>query len=953
MPALTSRCRLSRTWNIPRLVALGGGLALIVAFAGDASARPRLDPRLRSFKTHLDDEAGYGRSPQEAMNRAGGLPAGVRVLADGSGNLGIDCLMRLDEGGFEELRRHGITPRTRSGPFVTITLTPEELAIVSGLDGVRDVELSRPLTPYLDISGPTIRSNDVHGGPGPLFSGTGFTGRNVVIGIIDTGIDVTHEDFKRPDGTTRIERIWDQTSDAGLPPQGFGSGTEWTAAQINAGTAQAGDNSGHGTHVAGIAAGDGSDTGNLQPANQYVGIAPEADIIVVETTFFTDNVIDAIDYIFSRAGSRDAVINLSLGTQDGPHDGTSLFDMMIENRLGPGRIIVAAAGNESNEAVHARQSMNAGADSLVFTFQIGNYTPSPGASNDVVYLDGWFEGTDNFKFVIESPSGWRSREIVNNDRLITCVPGTGGEGRLYVENNFLQGGPGPANGDREIYVEITDISNTCGAPEPGIWKIVARRNGVVAPPGHIDLWVAGASLGNNQSAYPRFLSGVSNSHLVGSPASAPGVLSTGAYLTRRSWTIIGPAGRQYQNITDADLGKVTSFSSPGPLRNGDIAPTLVAPGMGIAAARSFQAPNNPDLTLQDGRHVINQGTSQASPHLAGAAALLLERCPHLAPADLFRRFTESAHRDANTGSEPNNVYGYGKLDVRAALALDSPTLACAINGVSVTDPGALLTYTDDTVDARNRRWSVTSSPAGIATIVGGDDDQTVQIRFTGDGTCVLSLSVSDADDPDGCRTVCQMNVMIGTSSSYFSVLEALPEAGKVRLHWELRDDSPEVLGFHLSRGPASNGPFERITDSLLESEDGRFEYVDADVIPGQEYWYILEAMTPESTLEQFGPLFAVPLGVQLNLAQNGPNPFPSTTRIRYSLPVAAEVSLRIYDLGGRLVQTLLDGPAGPGDGEATWDGTDSHGQPAPDGIYFYRLTAGSENRTRKMMLLRR
>ena len=517
-------------------IALSAAVTLLLLLSSrEGAARPRLDPRLSALRHQLSKEAEAGRTPEMiAADKTRPLASGTRILSRASGpTLGIDCILELGDGGREELLRHGITPWTPSGRFVTATLTPEELDIVADLDEINRVDLSRVLNPYLDVSRTLTQADQVNGGSGPTFPVTGFTGRNVVIGIIDTGVDLAHGDFRKPNGQTRISYAWDQLSSTGTPPPGFGFGSEWTEAQINNGQATLVDNSGHGTHVAGIALGDGSATGNGRPAQQYVGVAPEADLIVVKTTFTQSDVLNAIDWVFARAGSRDAVINLSLGTQDGPHDGTSLFDQAVADKLGPGRAIVAAAGNEAAQALHARLTMPpSGTDSLVFTFQVPSYTALPGSGNDQVFLDGWYDGGDVMSFRLEAPSGWRSREIPNNNRLIACTTKPGGEGQILADNNNTTDVPPPPNGDKEFYLQITD-DGSCGTPASGVWKVIAYRRGSIVN-GAVDLWITFAQLGST-GGYPRFVTGVTNTHLVGSPASAPGVISVGAFVSKRQW----------------------------------------------------------------------------------------------------------------------------------------------------------------------------------------------------------------------------------------------------------------------------------------------------------------------------------------------------------------------------------------------------------------------------------
>src|SRR5262249_18338556 len=224
----------------------------------------------------------------------------------------------------------------------------------------------------------------------------------IIVGEVDTGIDWSSDDFKKPDGTTRILNIWDQTV-AGTPPAGFAIGTEWTSAQINANLCTHHDTDGHGTHVMGTAAADGAATGNAQPAFQFTGMAPKADIIVVATTFQTADIIDGVNYIFQKAAAlgKNAVVNLSLGSQFGAHDGTEDFDTAMNAMTGPGKIICVAAGNDGNAGIHCKQLVPPGPAQTV-TFSVPAYTANAGTVNDFVLVDAYYPGSANMTVTLTS-----------------------------------------------------------------------------------------------------------------------------------------------------------------------------------------------------------------------------------------------------------------------------------------------------------------------------------------------------------------------------------------------------------------------------------------------------------------------------------------------------------------------------------------------------------------------
>ena len=165
-----------------------------------------------------------------------------------------------------------------------------------------------------------------------------------MVGIIDTGIDVAHPAFQSG-GSTRIVNYLHQETDE-----------EFTKADIDAGNADGSiDVIGHGTHVAGIAAGNGAGS----PSNKWRGVAPDADLAIVKTTFDTADIAVAVKHIFDLADTRSqpCVVNLSLGGHFGAHDGSSVVERMLDDLSGDGRVVVVSAGNEGNDSIHASTTL--------------------------------------------------------------------------------------------------------------------------------------------------------------------------------------------------------------------------------------------------------------------------------------------------------------------------------------------------------------------------------------------------------------------------------------------------------------------------------------------------------------------------------------------------------------------------------------------------------------------
>ncbi|HNT34938.1 MAG TPA: S8 family serine peptidase, partial [bacterium] len=251
------------------------------------------------------------------------------------------------------LKNLGIRVNTLSGGWATALIPKEDLVGLLRRPEVLYIHASKPVLPCMDVSVPATRASELH-------APSSVKGQGVLVGIVDSGIDWTHEDFKKPDGTSRIRYIWDQEDTVGPNPSGFSYGTEWTKAQIDVGNCRETDTNTHGTHVAGTVAGDGSATGNGQPANRFVGMAPEAEIVFVKYSDDENSIVDGVSYIFQRAEAlgKPVSVNISLATQRGPHDGTYPQDAALNNLVGsgkPGKILCIAASNEgySQYPIHA------------------------------------------------------------------------------------------------------------------------------------------------------------------------------------------------------------------------------------------------------------------------------------------------------------------------------------------------------------------------------------------------------------------------------------------------------------------------------------------------------------------------------------------------------------------------------------------------------------------------
>jgi len=507
------------------------------------------------------------------------------------------------------------------------------------------------------------------------------SGKGVLIGIIDTGIDWRHEDFRNPDGTTRIKYILDFSVPGDLNgdqipdgPDVYG-GTLYTESQINQALQglveiKSLDRVGHGSHVAGIAAGNGLGTDNNVPAGTYTGVAPEADLIIVKASlrdtegYQPVNLVNSMAFIDSIASllGQPYVINLSIGGQEGPHDGTNLEELAVDNLTGPGKpgkVAFIAAGNDGDSEIHVAGELSSAQSSKVVTFNIPKYTPQAQAKNDYVLFDIWYDAAANISITLTSPGG-KTFGPVN---AFGVVGDDTNEGALYIENALH--GPSQQNGDKEILLQIYDYTAE-KPPAQGKWTLTFRGTY-----GTFHLWMYA------NECQAKITSGVDESHLISIPGTAKQAITVGSYVTKKSWTDYYGSSWQYPWTISA----LSTYSSPGPTRDERQKPDLVAPGQEIAATFSrdaspaseqsvFAPPEGQKeklFIMPDGKHGLLHGTSMAAPHGTGTAALLLELNPNLDASQIKEILINSARQDPFTGSVPNYQFGHGKLDVQAAL----------------------------------------------------------------------------------------------------------------------------------------------------------------------------------------------------------------------------------------------------------------------------------------------
>ncbi|OGU59237.1 MAG: hypothetical protein A2X64_01720 [Ignavibacteria bacterium GWF2_33_9] len=505
-----------------------------------------------------------------------------------------------------------------------------------------------------------------------------YTGKGVIVGIIDWGFDYTHPAFYDELGNCRISRVWDQTLD-GLPPTPFNYGTEITSVDSLQTIQTDYDQSSHGSHVAGIAAGSGWPTAGL-----YEGVAPEAEIVMValrhprpEFTGYTNafsDFVDAAKYIFDYAESvgKPAVANLSWGNVMGPKDGNSIITEALEDIVGKGKIFVNSAGNSGNSLVHSQLICSA-QDSLNWTYftyaSTINFTPKE------IFIDCWGENSKEFKLNLTSIESTSNPVTVcetdffssNQDTILTFE-------MLYKDEDTIRV---TAFINQNEYNSRPRILLNIKSPNTHWFKVEVNSQN-----SNIHLF---SSLIKNGNGYTSFFSRLNDTaatpgdaeYTIGDWASGDKLLCIGASVSKETFV-------NYKNflykVGSGLYGDRASFSSVGPSLDGRNKPDIVAPGSIIVSAANYSQtgygaiPGKQDIVTRmeyygkTYSYAAFQGTSMSSPVVAGAVALLLEMNPNFTPEELINLLKTTAITDNFTSDTiPNKYWGYGKLNLLGAF----------------------------------------------------------------------------------------------------------------------------------------------------------------------------------------------------------------------------------------------------------------------------------------------
>lgn len=656
-----------------------------------AAQRPdysKLSPMLRKLTRETSGVQNPTFNPQDASLKT--QPSPLRMQP----SLSVCAFVKVAEGGEEVLRQNGCRILTQVGDICIADIPQASIGRLSLDSRILRIEANHSNHLLTDSLATYLNALPVYDGqslPQP------FTGRGVVVGIMDVGFDLTHPNFYTADTTDyRIRAFWDMLS-ADTIGSTFYVGRDYSGRDTLLSLAHSRDGlkQTHGTHTLGIAAGSGYNS-------PYRGMAYESDICIVanavtEDTIFIDPddyykytfATDALGfkYIFDYAESqgKPCVINFSEGSQQDFWGYDVLYYEMLERLTGPGRILVVAAGNNgTNKGWFRKPAGQSSAGAFYRVYEKNGMLTAKTDHDCSLRLVAYDDDTSDTLLISSQDV------LLQEDSMVTAQFNTG----QSTLNILIEAYPSCYN-PQETCFDITFNSKQSIGGTPALsFEVIGEQ---------ADIEVYAVNGFFRTDNYNPELDAGEYTHSILSPASAPCAICVGANNYRPNFQ--NYLGIWYNSLSKGENGERSPYSSVGPTMDGRIKPDVMAPGISIISSyNSYFVEDNPTdglLSYIVDRFQFNErtydwqcssGTSMASPAVAGAIALWLQANPTLTPDDIIDVLSHTCRHYDPSLTYPNNEYGYGEIDVYAGLLYILE--ASNIEGVSTTHSDAHVSYAD-------------------------------------------------------------------------------------------------------------------------------------------------------------------------------------------------------------------------------------------------------------------
>ena len=677
-------------------------VCMSVAVRGQAQLDLQSRAALRAIRSEL--AADSGSLPQPMRVRAAHVSDGVAMVQPGDCQM-VGAMVRVKEGTTQaQLEAEGLQVLGLRGTIALVSLPLDEVETIAAQSQViKQMQLPRAVKPMNDIARAVTGVDAIHAGKGLPQA---YTGKGVVTGIVDAGLDPNHLMFKRADGTSRVEYltyyIQDNSSSSGV------SGAWFNRSTISQFTTDDPTNF-HGTHTLGTMAGGYTGSSKVASlsdgkasvatgANPYYGMATESDIVAscgtLQDFFIALGMESVLDYASQM--QMPAVINLSLGGTTGPHDGTSMISEYMALAEKQDKVIICvAAGNEgdlplvvSDTLTESQTEVKSFIQPMYAEYPIYNEDGSTYTYKNLRYGQVYVYSNDSTPFTINAVAYNKTRGKITfrasfspdneNGSIYYASPDYASEGDLTHPNftkafNGYVGVGGLVDEYSGRYYAIVDYFVEDAATNDGSYTFGFEVSGT--PGQRIDCYCDGSFTTLTDDGLAGWQMGSSDG-TISDMACGDGILVVGSYNSRDDYASLDGKVHGYQG--ELAPGKVSSFTSYGTTIHGKQLPEVCAPGATIISALSKPYadytgigayPANLQASSKAGSDTYYWmqclGTSMACPVVAGGIALWLEADPTLTLADVKDIISKTSLRDADVNEDPR--WGYGKFDALAGL----------------------------------------------------------------------------------------------------------------------------------------------------------------------------------------------------------------------------------------------------------------------------------------------
>lgn len=665
-------------------------IAVLLVLVTTSAFAQKIDQRLTGLVKQVNNRRAQGLRPLNVEDVKKLIA--VRFNADGSIKTlsAIGMLKKGAECPTEQLQQLGIEMRYQLGDMVVMNIPPDKLQLLDGVDAFYSVRADEILQPMNDVARQETRADKVSNTMQAVANGLpqAYTGKDVVLGVIDQGIDFNHAAFRKADGSTRIKRAIIYKEDDKME---FDSESDIMALTSDLTVTS------HGTHTSATA-------GGSEVGNGMQGVAPEADLVLcgLGSSASSTNIAECIKTIFDYAASvnKPAVVSLSMGNIFGLHDGNEAtayaVSELTENGTMAGRAVVISSANAAEKS----QSVITYPGAVCKTVLGATTVPEP--ETDPVIYNGlyFFYASDYKEFTLELKLvNLKTGEVMDlDDHVKKASDGTPCDVKILPDSwSLATGGTAYCGfldliGDNSVKIDSNYRLAIFATPSNGsqMIKMVGGSEDYQEPCFDAPTTTGGYNFASN--GYTKGSGDFAFNTLICNDA----VISVGAYVTRTSWetkwgkTYSYPPSsvtKEYQQI-----GEIADFSSYGVDDNGVPRPTIIAPGMGlVSAANNYDqglfvngqpgepTQNSPVLISlmeknnRNNWYYLTQGTSMSCPHAAGIVALWMQAKPTLTSKEIQEVLKQTCRNDEFTTNETlipsgNKVQaGFGKIDALAGL----------------------------------------------------------------------------------------------------------------------------------------------------------------------------------------------------------------------------------------------------------------------------------------------